>query len=47
MISLFCGDYEKTLRFIFDFYDFDGNLISEIENGKGQGKERRNGLNRR
>jgi len=25
MISLFCGDYEKTLRFIFDFYDFDGN----------------------
>ena len=25
MIALFCGDYEKTLRFIFDFYDFDGN----------------------
>ena len=25
MLLLFCGDYEKTLRFIFDFYDFDGN----------------------
>ena len=25
MVALFCGDYEKTLRFIFDFYDFDGN----------------------
>jgi len=24
MVLLFCGDYEKTLRFIFDFYDFDG-----------------------
>ena len=25
MVLLFCGDYEKTLRFIFDFYDFDGD----------------------
>ena len=25
MELLFCGDYEKTLRFIFDFYDFDGD----------------------
>ena len=25
MLALFCGNYEKTLRFIFDFYDFDGD----------------------
>ena len=25
MITLFCQDYETTLRFIFDFYDFDGD----------------------
>ena len=25
MNILFCEDYEKTLRFIFDFYDFDGD----------------------
>ena len=25
MNTLFCGNYEKTLRFIFDFYDFDGD----------------------
>jgi len=25
MNILFSGDYEKTLRFIFDFYDFDGD----------------------
>ena len=25
MILLFCGDYVQTLRFIFDFYDFDGD----------------------
>ena len=25
MITLFCGNFEKTLRFIFDFYDFDGD----------------------
>ena len=25
MRVLFCGDYEKTLRFIFDFYDFNGD----------------------
>ena len=25
MTLLFCGDYEQTLRFIFDFYDFDGD----------------------
>ena len=25
MLNLFCGNYEKTLRFIFDFYDFDGD----------------------
>ena len=25
MTLLFCADYEKTLRFIFDFYDFDGD----------------------
>ena len=25
MLTLFCGDYEKTLRFIFDFYDFDAD----------------------
>ena len=25
MTALFCGDYEKTLRFIFDFYDFNGD----------------------
>ena len=24
MFNLFCENYEKTLRFIFDFYDFDG-----------------------
>ena len=22
MVLLFCGDYEKTLRFIFDFYEY-------------------------
>ena len=25
MFTLFCGNYEKTLRFIFDFYDFDAD----------------------
>ena len=25
MLTLFCGNYEKTLRFIFDFYDFDAD----------------------
>ena len=25
MFTLFCGEYDKTLRFIFDFYDFDGD----------------------
>ena len=25
MHTLFCQDYETTLRFIFDFYDFDGD----------------------
>ena len=25
MFILFCGNYEKTLRFIFDFYDFDAD----------------------
>ena len=25
MNILFCEDYEKTVRFIFDFYDFDGD----------------------
>ena len=25
MLTLFCEDYDKTLRFIFDFYDFDGD----------------------
>ena len=25
MVTLFCEDYETTLRFIFDFYDFDGD----------------------
>ena len=25
MFTLFCQNYEKTLRFIFDFYDFDGD----------------------
>ena len=25
MIMLFCENYEKTLRFIFDFYDFDAD----------------------
>ena len=25
MFTLFCENYEKSLRFIFDFYDFDGD----------------------
>ena len=25
MNNLFCDDYQNSLRFIFDFYDFDGN----------------------
>ena len=25
MFTIFCETYEKTLRFIFDFYDFDGD----------------------
>ena len=25
MFTLFCENYDKTLRFIFDFYDFDGD----------------------
>ena len=25
MFNLFCENYEKTLRFIFDFYDFDAD----------------------
>ena len=25
MFTLFCQDYKSTLRFIFDFYDFDGD----------------------
>ena len=25
MLNLFCENYDKTLRFIFDFYDFDGD----------------------
>ncbi len=25
MFTLFCDNYEATLRFIFDFYDFDGD----------------------
>ena len=25
MLNLFCESYEKTLRFIFDFYDFDAD----------------------
>ena len=31
MNTLFCGTYEKTLRFIFDFYDFDGDGIISKE----------------
>ena len=36
---LFEGEYLNGKKWNGKFYDFDGNLISEIENGNGQGEE--------